>query len=104
MDGQFPDRVPIQPENKSSLLLGNKETSLCHTDPQLFPDPWVYLPKPTVLRHFPASLLLEKVGHGLEKSAAFCLRLKTAFYLHPGEGDMKSGDRDKTSRNILSAL
>lgn len=56
MDGQFPDRVPIQPENKSSLLLGNKETYPCHTDPQLFPDSWVYLPKPTVLRRFPAAL------------------------------------------------
>ena len=29
---------------------------------------------------------------------------QTAFYLHPGEGAMKGGDRGKASRNILSAL
>ena len=29
---------------------------------------------------------------------------QTAFYLRPGEGDMKGGDRGRTSRNILSGL
>lgn len=85
--GQFPDRVPVQPENKSNLLVGSKETSPCYTDPQLFPGPWVYFPMPTVLSQFPTNLPLQKMGHGLEKSATFSLRLKDIPVTSQGQTD-----------------